>query len=233
MCLGSKSKINDFILDRTKIPLTLEHEVLGITTDTKLNFYSHLKQLSKKVANRLNASTRIIPYLDKKQVNLLYNSFFKGQLFANLDFLFQTFINKLQERAIRVVNNDYDFSFNELCEKVNENTIHIKNIHILMTEIFKFLNGLSPPIMSEIFKKEDCPYSLRNPRSLTTNCKSTAKYGIDSIVYKGPQIWKTLPTDLRNSESLSIFKCNIKKLRDINCQCKICKTYTRNVGYVD
>ena len=35
------------------------------------------------------------------------------------------------------------------------------------------------------------------------------------------------PTDLRNSESLSLLKSNG------NCQCKICKTYIRNVGYVD
>ena len=35
MCLGSKSEINDFILEhRIKIPLTFEHEVLGITIDT-------------------------------------------------------------------------------------------------------------------------------------------------------------------------------------------------------
>ena len=41
MCLGSKFKINDFILeDRTKIPLILEHDVLGIKIDTNLNFYS-------------------------------------------------------------------------------------------------------------------------------------------------------------------------------------------------
>ena len=81
ICLGSKSEIKDFTLqDRTKIPLTLKHEVLGKTIDTNLNFYDHLKQLCKKVANNLNAFTRIIPYLDKKQINLLYNSFFKGQL---------------------------------------------------------------------------------------------------------------------------------------------------------
>ena len=62
MCLGSKSDINDFILeDRTKILPKLEHEVLGITIDTNLNFYSHLKQLCiKKVANKLNALSRII-----------------------------------------------------------------------------------------------------------------------------------------------------------------------------
>ena len=62
MRLDSKSEINDFTLeDRTKIPLTLEHELLGITPNTNLNFYSHFKQLCKKVANKLNASTRIIP----------------------------------------------------------------------------------------------------------------------------------------------------------------------------
>ena len=141
-------------------------------------------------------------------------------------------INKLQEKTLRVVYNDYDSSFNEFLEIAIENTVHITNTHMLMTEIYKFLNGSSPPIMSEIFQKYYCPYSLRNPRPLTTNLKSTVKYGIDSIVYKGPQIWQTLPTDLRNSESLIIFKCNIKKLWDINCQCKICKNYIRNVAYV-
>ena len=99
-----------------------------------------------------------------------------------------------------------------------------------MTEIYKFLNGLSPSAMRKIFKIKD---SLRNLRSLITNCKSTVKYGINSIVYKGSQIWQTLPTDLRNSESLSVFKYNIKKPHDINCKCKICKICIRNVSYVD
>ena len=211
MCLGSKSVINDFILeDRNKISLALEHEVLGLTIDTNLNFYSHLKQLCKKVANKLNALTRI----DKEQINFLYNSFFNGQLsHCPLRWTFccrrsNNLINKLQERALRVVYIDYDSSLNELLEIANENTIHVTNIHILMTEIYKFLNGLSPPIMREIFLKKYCPYSLRNPRSLITNCKSSKKCGIDSIVYKGLQIWQTLPTDLRNSQSLRIFKCN-------------------------
>ena len=80
--LAAKFEISDFILeDRTKIPETLlEHEVLGITIDTDLNFHSHLKQLCKKVANKLNELTRIIPYLNKRQINLLYNSLFKRQI---------------------------------------------------------------------------------------------------------------------------------------------------------
>ena len=42
MCSGSKPRINDFVPeDRTKIPVTLKGEVLGITIDANLNFYSH------------------------------------------------------------------------------------------------------------------------------------------------------------------------------------------------
>ena len=134
ICLGSKSEINDSILeDSTKIRLTLEHEILGITIDTYLEFYGHLKQLCKKVATKLKAFTRIIPYLDKKQMFFIIFYQRKTKLLSrNLDFLFQAF---------------------ELLEKANENTIHINNINIPMKEICKFLNGLSPPIMSEIFKK--------------------------------------------------------------------------------
>ena len=40
--------------------------------------------------------------------------------------------NKLLERALRMVYNDYGSSFNKLLEMVHENAIHIKNIHILI-----------------------------------------------------------------------------------------------------
>ena len=137
-----KIQNKQFILqDRIKIPLTLEHEVLQTTIDTNLSFYSHLKQLLKKVANKLHALTRIVPYLDKKQINLLYNPSFKGQLsYCPLIWTFcsrssNNLINKLQKRALRVVYNDYDSSFIELLDMTNENTIHIENVHILMTNL--------------------------------------------------------------------------------------------------
>ena len=112
-----------------EIPVTLEHVVLEITIGTNLNFYSHLKQC-KKVANKLNALTRITPYLDEKQI--LFNSFFKGELsYCPLIWTFcsersNNLVNKSQERALEVVYNNYDSSFNELLEMTNENTIHNK-----------------------------------------------------------------------------------------------------------
>ena len=61
MCSGSKSKIKDFVPeDRTKIPVTLKREVLGITIDTNLNFYSHVKQLFKKDINKLKGTGQLV-----------------------------------------------------------------------------------------------------------------------------------------------------------------------------
>ena len=71
-------------------------------------------------------------------------------------------------------------SFYELlAEMVNETTIHIRNLKVLI-EIYKFLNGLSPSIMNEVFQIEYL-YNVRNPRILTSRHKYTKKCDIDTI----------------------------------------------------
>ena len=70
----------------------------------------------------------------------------------------------------------------------NESPIHIRNLKFLLTEVCKFLNGLSPPIMNEMFQTNDCSYDFKNPRILASKHKSTIKYSINTIAFKGPQI---------------------------------------------
>ena len=63
--------------------------------------------------------------------------------------------------------------------------------------------------MNEVFQTNDCPYHLRNPRILASKHKSAIKYGINTIAFRGSQIWQNIPLEIRNSESLSLFKANI------------------------
>ena len=115
----------------------------------------------------------------------------------------------------------------------NESTIHIRNLKFLLTGVYKFLNGLSPPIMNEVFQTNDNPYDLRNPRILASKHKSTIKYGINTIAFRGSQIWQNIPSEIRNSESLSLFKSNIKQIQSSPCHCKICRSFIANLGYID
>ena len=240
MSFGSNPDKSDLILeDSTKIPSAEEYAILGVTIDNRLTFNNHLKNLCKKIANKLNALTRIAPYLDHNQFRLIYNLFFKGQLsYCPLIWTFCSrrsdhLINKLQERALRIAYSDFNSSFSELLEMANESTIHIRNLKFLLTEVYKFLNGLSPPIMNEVFQTNDNPYDLRNPRILASKHKSTIKYGINTIAFRGSQIWQNIPSEIRNSESLSLFKSNIKQIQSLPCRCKICRSFIANLGYID
>ena len=63
---------NEFVLEEGTIaPSADEHVVLGIKIYFPLTFYSHLKLLWKRVANKLNALTRIAPYLSHNPRRLI------------------------------------------------------------------------------------------------------------------------------------------------------------------
>ena len=66
MSFDSNPDKSDLILkDGTKILSAEEYVVLGVTIDNKLTFYNHLKNVCKKIANKLNVLTRLAPYLNR------------------------------------------------------------------------------------------------------------------------------------------------------------------------
>ena len=59
-------------------------------------------------------------------------------------------INKIHERSLRISYKDQKTSYYNLLETHNELTIHQRNLQILMTEIYKNVNGVAPPIMNSL-----------------------------------------------------------------------------------
>ena len=71
-------------------------------------------------------------------------------------------INKIQERALRITYKDTEPSYSELLKKDCAITIHTVNLQLLMTEMYKIINNLSPSFMQEIFSNNESHYNLRN-----------------------------------------------------------------------
>ena len=70
-------------------------------------------------------------------------------------------INRLQERALRLIYNDHISSFEELLSKDGTFTIHNQNIQNLAIEMFKELNDLSTPDFSELLQLNEPLHDLR------------------------------------------------------------------------
>ena len=71
-------------------------------------------------------------------------------------------LNSTHKRALRVSDNDYSPSFEELLQKSNECTIHSKNLQQLMLEVYKFINKETPHFMLHMFHEKSSQYDLRS-----------------------------------------------------------------------
>ena len=60
-------------------------------------------------------------------------------------------INHLRKRALRIVYNNYESTFENLLELGNLVSIHHRNIRLLSIESDKFKHNFSNQVMSELF----------------------------------------------------------------------------------
>ena len=70
-------------------------------------------------------------------------------------------INSIHERCLHLIQQNYNSDFKVLLENSNEKPVHQKCIELLMIEVYKYLNGLCPEIMSGIFKLRENINNLR------------------------------------------------------------------------
>ena len=150
-----------------------------------------------------------------------------GQRFSN------TRINHLHERALRIVYNDNESSFEDLLKKDNSVSIHHKNIRWLGLELYKVKNNLSTHLMSEIFNIRDIDYNLRSQIDFKQDPVNTVNYGLKSLRYLAPEIWDIIHLEIRNAGSLTEFITNIKSWIPKHCPCILCRIYIHHVGYID
>ena len=126
-------------------------------------------------------------------------------------------INSTHERCLRLIQQNYTSYFEVLLEISNEKPVHQKCIELFMIEVYKYLNGLSPDVMSEIFKLRENTCNLRNLRIFESQNPRAKMFGLDSIAYRASQLRKNVSDEIRNSNSLRIFKKKIKKVPLISC----------------
>ena len=101
-----------------------------------------------------------------------------------------------------------------------------------MIEVSKYLHGLSPELITDIFTLQKNPYNIRNICLFGSQNVGSVRFGVGAIAYCPSQLWQKVSIAIKDSSSLEIFKAKIKLLSCDDCLCKLCKRVISNIGYI-
>ena len=241
---GHKYEIMIGNINNAKVIESTDVKLLGVLIDSKLTFNVHMGNICKKASNKLNALSRLCAILPFYRRIMLMNAFFRSQFcYCPLVWMFHNRsinrrIDNLHYRALRIVYADQTSSFQELLVKDGSITVHHQNLQYLAIEMFKVTKGIAPTFMNDIFGKIDfksnrVPANTRSQSQFYNRGKTkTVNNGLETLRSLGPKLWDRIPEDMKQVETVSSFKIEIKKWTPVNCPCRLCRNYIPNLGYI-
>jgi hypothetical protein len=214
-------------IDNIVIETTDHVKLLGVMVDNSLCFNLHVSNLCKKAGRRLNCMARLCNLLNEECLSQLMDAF------INSSFNYCTSvwhfcgnrlsrkIEKMQERALRLVYKDHVSSYSGLLLKSGKCTMYNQRINNIAVCVFKLLQGDLKPVPVDFYCYKDNAYSLRNVKPLVRPGVNTITYGINSLRYEGVVIWEKLPNYIKEKDALEDFKRCIKSWK-VSCDCSMC-----------
>ena len=77
-----------------------------------------------------------------------------------------------------------------------------------------------------------CNYELRGNNFIEKRRVKSVRYGNEFIWSLAPKIWEIWPNEIKDSDTLQIFKVKIKKWIPEECPCRLWKIYLPQVGFI-
>ena len=209
-----------------RIKESKEEKLLGVILDKTLCFKQQVRSICKKAGQKLHALSRISHFLDTEQLKRIMRAFILSQFnYCPLVWMFcnrtlDNKVNRIHERALRITYKDMKSDFDTMLLRDNAVTIHIRNLQLLMTEIYKTKWELNPTFMKEIFVEylsnlfvKNSTRNVRELRNTETDLSlplRKTKNGQKAISFRGPKLWNELELDLKQATSLATFKKRLK-----------------------
>ena len=79
--------------------------------------------------------------------------------------------------------------------------------------VYRSLHGLVLDYLCSKFERRKTAYNLRDSENKLTVPLPLTNYYKNSFSYSGATLWNSLPRDIRQAESLELFKQLIKEVR--------------------
>ncbi len=137
-------------IDNTVLFPSINVKILGVTIDERITFNEYLNIICSNAAKQLNAIKRLQCNLDKESKLAIYRSYILSNFnYCPLVWYFCEIQNsrnmqKIHERALRFVYEDYESTYDILLKKGNHDMLYIGRLRNMAIEIFRALLGSTP-----------------------------------------------------------------------------------------
>ena len=185
--------------------------LLGISIDYQLNFDSHIRSLCRKASQQLNVLKRIGSFLSRLNKLTIFHTFILSNFnFCPLAWHFCSKTNtkkleKIQERALRFIYNDYDSSYEQLLSIACVPSLHVRRMRTMAAETFKILYKLAPLCLHDLVHFKNSNYSFRYSNIVDLPRVRTTKFGKKSFRYSAAELWNDLPEYIRSVGNFNQF----------------------------
>ena len=192
-------------------------KLLGVIIDKHLAWKNHVDNIASSLSKKIALLRRIKNYLPINIRLLYYKVFFQSTVgYCNIIWgqsSHITRIHKLQKIALRVIYDKSRYTSSDpLFQESYILPIDYRVKYRITITTCKAINGLAPNYICEMFRPLSS-VSKRTTRSTIRNDLWTPNFKLNvtrkSLSYSGAVIYNSLPEDIRNAQTISIFKRDI------------------------
>ena len=207
-------QVGDHIIDPS-----LNARNLGAVIDNSLSMNNHINQICKASFYHIHNIRRISKFLSKECLQILVHAFVTSRLDCNsLLYGLPKYqickLQRVQNTAARLITNTrkYDRISPVLYELHWLPVFYRIYFNILIT--FKAIHGMSPRYIGDLVSVRSCSaYSLRSNYTFVLERpvgRMLATLGARSFYAAVPTLWNSIPSHIREIETLGAFKRHVK-----------------------
>ena len=206
----------NIMIDNTPIEQVDSFKYLGVVLDSVLSFSNHIDYISRKLSSRIAMLGRSSKFLSKHLLLILYKSLalpyidYCDIVWDSCSCQLKNKLQVLQNRALRIINKTNRYTpVTELHNLTKMLTLQQRrnfHTHVFM---YKATHDSLPSYMISNFRKASEVHSYRTRAALSDSLfvyPSKLTVGKGRMSHRGAISWNSLPVEIRNAPTLSLFK---------------------------
>lgn len=185
-----------------------------------MTWNAHIEHISKKIASCIGILKRSRSFVPFETLLCIYNALVQPHfdycsvVWGNCNKSLSIKLQKLQNRAARILtSSSYDANADDLFVRLGWQKLSLQRELKTATMVYKSLNGLAPEYLKSMFtdRSSTTTYSLRNCEGKLAVPLPRTNFLKNSFSYSGAVLWNSLPTNLRQAQTLASFKSGCRK----------------------